>query len=258
MVNPSARQVERAGSPLEAFGATSGLSASARARSECMIQFDKVTKLFRVNGEKNVAVQEITALHDVSASVSRRELVALLGPSGCGKTTLLRIAAGLIPLNSGSVFIEGSPVTQPRKDACTVFQGFGLLPWRTVISNTEFPLELDGVASNERSERARKFLALVGMTGFESYLPPSDIGRNATASWNCSGIDPATIYSLYGRTFRCAGRTHPGTPSGGLLKIWGATESTVLFVTHSIDEALTLADRIFDVYLQTGSAHRNY
>ena len=126
-----------------------------------------------------------------------------------------------------------------------MFQGFGLLPWRTVISNTESPLELDGVASNERSERARKFLALVGMTGFKSYYPHQISGGMQQRVGIARALirQPSTFFM--DEPFGALDALTRERLQEDFLKIWGATESTVLFVTHSIDEALTLADRIF-------------
>src|SRR5919197_5690916 len=114
--------------------------------SDVMVVYDGVSKFFPVRaraGHKD-RPQLMVALDRVSATVRKGELVTLLGPSGCGKTTLLRLTAGLLAADEGRITIDGAPVTGPRKDACMVFQNFGLLPWRTVLGNVEFPLELDG------------------------------------------------------------------------------------------------------------------
>jgi NitT/TauT family transport system ATP-binding protein len=244
LVSPPANQLEHARLRSEA-GQSSGPSSPVSLASETMIEFVKVKKGFSLNGPRNAVRQEILALHDISARVRRRELVALLGPSGCGKTTLLRIAAGLLPPDSGSVFIEEAPVTQPRKNACMVFQGFGLLPWRTVISNTEFPLELDGVPFKERRDRAREFLALVGMTGFETYYPHQISGGMQQRVGIARALTRQPSILFMDEPFGALDALTRERLQEDFLRIWGSTESTVLFVTHSIDEALTLADRIF-------------
>src|SRR5262245_27966006 len=140
---------------------------------DVMVVYDAVSKFFPVRirpGQKD-RPHLMVALDRVSASVRKGELITLLGPSGCGKTTLLRLTAGLLAADEGRITIDGAPVTGPRKDACMVFQNFGLLPWRTVLGNVEFPLELDGVATDERRELAQHFIELVGLTAFAEHFP---------------------------------------------------------------------------------------
>jgi NitT/TauT family transport system ATP-binding protein len=212
--------------------------------AEIKVEIDKVSKLFRLNSPKNANEQEILALHDVSATIRRREFVALLGPSGCGKTTLLRIAAGLLSPDAGSVRIEDTPVTQPRKDACMVFQGFGLLPWRTVVSNTEFPLELDGAPIEVRRERANECLSLVGMTGFETFYPHQISGGMQQRVGIARALMRKPSIFFMDEPFGALDALTRERLQEDFLKIWHATGTTILFVTHSIDEALTLADKI--------------
>ena len=111
------------------------------------------------------------ALYKISLAIRKNEFVSLLGPSGCGKTTLIRIIAGMIPADRGDVMVNGQKVTAPGGDRCMVFQQFGLLPWRTVVSNVEFGLEIEGVPKDERRQAAEKYLDLVGLKGFEHYYP---------------------------------------------------------------------------------------
>src|SRR5512146_347072 len=113
----------------------------------------------------------LVALFNVSLSIRKNEFVSLLGPSGCGKTTLIRIIAGLIEADRGEVVVDGKTVKAPGRERCMVFQQFGLLPWRTVLSNVEFGLEIDGVPREERRTLAEKYLELVGLKGFENYYP---------------------------------------------------------------------------------------
>ena len=143
------------------------------AASDRMVVYENVSKFFPVRvrpGQKD-RPELMVALDRVNATVRKGELVTLLGPSGCGKTTLLRLTAGLIAADEGRITIEGAPVTGPRKDACTVFQNFGLLPWRTVLGNVEFPLEIDGVGAAERRDIAGHFIDLVGLSAFAEHFP---------------------------------------------------------------------------------------
>ena len=129
------------------------------APSDGMVVYDGVSKFFPVRvrpGQKD-RPELMVALDRINASVRKGELVTLLGPSGCGKTTLLRLTAGLITADEGRITIEGTQVTAPRKDACMVFQNFGLLPWRTVLGNVEFPLEIDGVGTGRAPRRGAPF-----------------------------------------------------------------------------------------------------
>src|SRR6266849_4084383 len=150
-----------------------GMSEQAPAASEGMVVYDGVSKFFPVRARpgREDSAELMVALDRIEATVRKGELITLLGPSGCGKTTLLRLTAGLIAADEGRITIDGTPVAGPRKDACMVFQNFGLLPWRTVLGNVEFPLEIDGVGTAERRARARHFIALVGLSDFAEHFP---------------------------------------------------------------------------------------
>src|SRR5262245_31586439 len=138
-----------------------------------MVVYRDVSKFFpmRALPGQQAAAELMVALDRVNATVRKGELITLLGPSGCGKTTLLRLTAGLIVADEGRITISGTPVSAPRKDACMVFQNFGLLPWRTVLGNVEFPLEIDGIGGTERRELARHFIELVGLAAFAEHYP---------------------------------------------------------------------------------------
>jgi len=143
------------------------------APAASMVVYDGVSKFFpvRVRSVRNDRPELMVALDRINATVRKGELVTLLGPSGCGKTTLLRLTAGLIAADEGRITVAGVPVTGARKDACMVFQNFGLLPWRTVLGNVEFPLEIDGVGAAERRDVARHFIELVGLSAFTEHFP---------------------------------------------------------------------------------------
>src|SRR5438034_3273291 len=143
------------------------------APAASMVVYDGVSKFFpvRLRSVGSDQPELMVALDRINATVRKGELITLLGPSGCGKTTLLRLTAGLLAADEGAITIAGAPVMAPRKDACMVFQNFGLLPWRTVLGNVEFPLEIDGVGVAERRDVARHFIDLVGLGPFVEHYP---------------------------------------------------------------------------------------
>lgn len=188
--------------------------------------------------------QKFTALSSVSATVGRGEFVTLLGPSGCGKTTLLRIVAGLTMADEGAVTIDGSVVIAPRKDACFVFQHVGLLPWRTVLANIEFPLELDGVSKREIAERAKELLSFVGLEKFANHLPHEISGGMQQRVAIARALIRKPIMLFMDEPFGALDAQTREQLQEEFLKIWAKIGMTVIFVTHSIDEALILSDRI--------------
>ncbi|HEY7245355.1 MAG TPA: ABC transporter ATP-binding protein [Xanthobacteraceae bacterium] len=211
-----------------------------------MVVYDNVSKFFAVRGggERHDA-ELMVALDRVSASVGKGELVTLLGPSGCGKTTLLRLTAGLIAADEGCITIEGKKVTAPRKDACMVFQSFALLPWRTVMGNVEFPLEIDGVSVPERREQARHFLDLVGLGAFPEHYPHELSGGMQQRVGIARALMRRPILIFMDEPFGALDAQTREQLQEDFLRIWSRTGATVVFVTHSIDEALFLSDRIF-------------
>ncbi len=217
------------------------------AAPDGMVVYDDVSKFFPVRvrpGQKD-RPELMVALDRVSATVRKGELITLLGPSGCGKTTLLRLTAGLIAADEGRITIDGTPVTAPRKDACMVFQNFGLLPWRTVLGNIEFPLEIDGVAAAERRELARHFIALVGLAAFAEHFPHELSGGMQQRVGIARALMRRPILIFMDEPFGALDAQTREQLQEDFLKIWSQTGATVVFVTHSIDEALFLSDRIF-------------
>jgi NitT/TauT family transport system ATP-binding protein len=215
--------------------------------SDGMVVYEGVSKFFPVRvrpGQKD-RPELMVALDRVEASVRRGELVTLLGPSGCGKTTLLRLTAGLIVADEGRITIEGTPVTAPRKDACMVFQNFGLLPWRTVLGNVEFPLEIDGVGKPERDDLARHFIELVGLAAFAEHFPHELSGGMQQRVGIARALMRKPILIFMDEPFGALDAQTREQLQEDFLKIWSRTGATVIFVTHSIDEALFLSDRIF-------------
>jgi NitT/TauT family transport system ATP-binding protein len=176
----------------------------------------------------------------------------LLGPSGCGKTTLIRIIAGLLMPDRGEVLVNNQPVTAPGRDRCMVFQQFGLLPWRTVMSNVEFGLEIEGVGREERRQLADKYLELVGLQGFENYYPHQISGGMQQRVGIARALAKKPEFLLMDEPFGAVDAQTREQLQEELLKIWAQTEATVVFVTHSIDEAIYLSDRVVVMQARPG------
>jgi NitT/TauT family transport system ATP-binding protein len=227
------------------------------AASDGMVVYEGVSKFFpvRVTAGEKERPQLMVALDRINASVRKGELVTLLGPSGCGKTTLLRLTAGLIAPDEGRITVAGTPVTGPRKDACMVFQNFGLLPWRTVLGNVEFPLEIDGVATAERRDLARHFIELVGLAPFVEHFPHELSGGMQQRVGIARALMRKPILIFMDEPFGALDAQTREQLQEDFLKIWSRTAATVIFVTHSIDEALFLSDRIFVFDTGPGRIH---
>ena len=187
----------------------------------------------------------IPVLQNQALAVSEGEFVALLGPSGCGKSTLLQIINGLLPADAGTVMLDGKDITgKTGTGRGMVFQGSELLPWRSALENVALGLEIMGVGKAERLERARRYLRQVGLAGFEDAWPHQLSGgmqqRVGIARAFC--IQPSLL--LMDEPFGALDVQTRDTLQDELLEIWEAEPKTILFVTHGIEEALYLADRI--------------
>ena len=194
----------------------------------------------------------LVALHNVSFSVRNKEFVCLLGPSGCGKTTLIRIIAGLIRADRGEIRVNGKAVSAPGRDRCMVFQQFGLLPWRTVLGNVEFGLEIEGIARAERQRIAGEYLALVGLSGFENYYPHQISGGMQQRVGIARALSKKPDILLMDEPFGAVDAQTREQLQEELLKIWNKTDTTVIFVTHSIDESIYLSDRVIIMQSRPG------
>jgi NitT/TauT family transport system ATP-binding protein len=186
--------------------------------------------------------EEVVALDDIRLDIRQGEFITVVGPSGCGKTTLLKILAGLVPPSSGRVVLNGAEVREPRRDIALVFQTPVLLPWRTVLQNVMLPME---VQKRERDERrARELIELVGLGGFEDKYPFELSGgmqqRNSIV--RALMVDPAIL--LMDEPFGALDAMVREQMNVELLRIWRETRKTVVFITHSIQEAVFLADRV--------------
>lgn len=205
------------------------------------LEASHVSKRYWLEREGN----EVLALSDVSLSIEDGEFMAIVGPSGCGKTSLLNIIAGLLPYDEGSVAIDGRKVNGPGIDRAVVFQHSSLLPWRTIAGNVRYGMELqrrfDKAAMTERTDY---FIKLVGLGGFEKHYP-SELSGGMQQRVNLAralAADPAVL--LMDEPFAALDAQTREFMQSELLKIWAKARKTVLFITHQINEAIYLADRV--------------
>lgn len=187
---------------------------------------------------------EVEALQDLSLDFPKGELTSLLGPSGCGKTTLLKIIAGLLPATSGEVIVNGKTVSGPGPDRAFVFQDFALLPWASVINNVAFGLELRGVAKSERDAIAEKYIADVGLAGFEQKFPHQLSGgmRQRVGLARALSVDAEVL--LMDEPFSAVDEQTRRKFQEDLLNLVKNENKTFIFVTHSIEEAVYVSDQI--------------
>jgi len=205
------------------------------------LEIDRLTKRYYVERDG----RQVLALTDVSLSVADGEFMAIVGPSGCGKTTLLNIVAGLLPYELGTVSIDGRRVDGPGVDRAVVFQHSSLLPWRTVAGNVRYGMELqkrfDAATLRDRTDH---FIRLVGLAGFERHYP-SELSGGMQQRVNLAralAADPMAL--LMDEPFAALDAQTREHMQAELLKIWSEARKTVLFITHQINEAVYLADRV--------------
>src|SRR6266851_713746 len=186
----------------------------------------------------------VLALDDVSLEIGAREFVALLGPSGCGKSTLLYLVGGFLPNEAGTIAVDGEPVCAPGPDRGIVFQHFALFPWKTVRGNILYGLERQGLPRAEREKRAQSFINLVGLRGFEDSYPSQLSGgmKQRTAIARTLAFDPSIL--LMDEPFGALDAQTRSLMQSELLRIWQRTPKTVIFVTHDVQEAVYLAERV--------------
>jgi len=208
---------------------------------------NEVTTCINIQGLSKVFTRDrlaIRALEGFDLEVLDGEFVCLLGPSGCGKTTVLRIIAGLELKSGGVVQVHGREICDAGSDRGMVFQEFALFPWRTVKSNIEFGLEIKSLAPERRGEISKRLIELVGLQGFESAHPNELSGgmKQRVGIARALANDPEVL--LMDEPFGSLDAQTRNMMQKELLRIWSATGKTILFVTHSVDEAVFLADRI--------------
>ncbi|MCL2890411.1 MAG: ABC transporter ATP-binding protein [Methanomassiliicoccaceae archaeon] len=202
------------------------------------LQLNNVRKVFKKDERETVAIDDLTL------GIKKGELVSILGPSGCGKTTVLRMIAGLIEPSSGEVTVDGVKVVGPGPDRGMVFQDFALFPWRSVRKNVEFGLEVTGVPKEERIEKVNRYLSIVGLDKFAD----ARVHELSGGMKQRVGIARAIVNNpkviLMDEPFGALDAQTRNIMQAGLIKILDKTDQTIVFVTHSVDEAVFLSDRI--------------
>ncbi len=188
--------------------------------------------------------REVLALEAVSLEIPKQEFIALLGPSGCGKSTLLYLIGGFLPIEQGAIRVDSRPVSAPGPDRGIVFQHFALFPWKTVKQNVLYGLEKQGIAKDERQRRAQDFIKLVGLQGFEDSFPSQLSGgmKQRAAIARTLAIDPEIL--LMDEPFGALDAQTRSLMQSELLGIWRRSPKTVIFVTHDVQEAVYLAERV--------------
>lgn len=183
-------------------------------------------------------------LEDINLSIKKGELVSIVGPSGCGKSTLLNCVVGLLKSNSGQILLKGRLVKGSNRDCAMVFQSHSLLPWRTVLGNVAYGLELQGIDKKRREKMGKSLIKLVGLAGFENFYPHQLSGGmqqrgNLARAWV---LNPEVL--LLDEPFASLDAQTRELMQAELLKIWQKDKKTVLFITHQINEAIYLSDRV--------------
>ncbi len=187
---------------------------------------------------------DLQVFEDVNLDVGDSEIVSIVGPSGCGKTTLLRCIDGLIDYNAGEVLIEGDRVTEPREGVAMVFQHFGLFPWKSVYSNVAYGLELAGAKKSEIREKVPHFIELVGLKGFEDRYPYELSGGMQQRCGFARALATEPSVLLMDEPFGAIDAQTREILQFELLRIWGMNRTSMVFVTHSIEEAVLMGDRV--------------
>lgn len=207
-----------------------------------MIEITGLRKVFR--GRHGPGGGDVEAFSGIDLTVRDNEFLTIIGPSGCGKTSLLRAIAGILPTDGGEIRIDGDLVTGPARSRAMVFQNIALLPWMTVLDNVGFGLEVRGVAKKERDERSREYLQMVGLEGWERRMPGELSGgmQQRVGLARALAVRPKLL--LMDEPFGSLDEQTRRLLQEELLAIWEANRITVVFITHSMTEAVLLGDRV--------------
>lgn len=205
------------------------------------IKINDVSKVYKNNDNKK---SQFKSLDSVNLTIEKGEFICLLGPSGCGKSTLLNLIAGFDSPSTGEIFIDGNKVKEPSPNYVTIFQNYGLLPWRSVKKNVELGLEAKKISKEERSKIADEYIELVGLSKFSKHHPSELSGgmQQRVAIARALAVDPEIIFmdEPFG-ALDAMTRMHM---QDEISNIWEKKKKTIIFVTHDIEEAVFLADRI--------------
>lgn len=221
------------------------------------IKFDRVTKNFSVRDEHKKGAQlEFTAIQDIDFSVREGEFITLVGPSGCGKSTLLDLLTGLTQPTKGRILIDGREITGPGLDRGIVFQQYALFPWKTARGNIEFGLEAKGIPKSEWRGKADYYLDLVGLKKFADRYPHELSGgmKQRVAIARSLAFNPDVL--LMDEPFAALDAQTRETLQTELLRIWEKTGKTIIFITHGIDEAVYLGERVVVLSANPGTVKK--
>ena len=202
------------------------------------------TKIVVDHASKLFLEGTVVAFRNVELNVSSNEVLCIVGPSGCGKTTLLRCIGGLLAPSSGQVLIDGRIVNSPRPGVAIVFQHFGLLPWKTVVGNVAFGLKIDGVSGRHLADRVEHYIRLVGLAGFENHYPYQLSGGMQQRVGLARALATHPEILLMDEPFASVDAQTREVLQEELLRLHERERKTMVFITHSIDEALVLGDRV--------------
>lgn len=216
------------------------------------IEFRNVSKSF-VQNNKGRGTRKVQALSPVTIDIEQGQFFCIIGPSGCGKSTLLNILAGLEVPDTGEVFVNGKPVTEPGPDRVVVFQEAGLMPWMTVQANVEYGLKLQGLSKTERELRATKYLKMVHLSKYANAMPHELSGgmRQRVSIARALALEPNVL--LMDEPFSALDAQTRDLLHDELQLIWKETNKTILFVTHNLREAVYLADKVMIMTAAPGS-----
>ena len=220
------------------------INQASKPAVEDKIVIKNINRVFNIKRNNSDEKKEFTALQNLNLTVKSGEFLTIVGPSGCGKSTLLDLLAGLARPNSGEIYIDNKLITGPALDRGIVLQGYALFPWRTVRHNVEFGLEIKHIGKEERREISTRFINLVGLQGFEDRYPYELSGgmKQRVAIARALAYDPEVL--LMDEPFAAVDAQTREVMQDELLRIWEETNKTIVFVTHSIEEAVGLADRV--------------
>jgi NitT/TauT family transport system ATP-binding protein len=217
--------------------------ASVTVQARTAVRPDGAGPCIRTKGlAKRYGTLEV--FRDIDLEVGDREIVAIVGPSGCGKTTLLRCVDGLLPVDEGEIWLDDERIMQPVPGVAMVFQHFGLFPWKTVFDNVAYGLRMAGVGKAEIGRKVRHFISLVGLAGFEKAYPYQMSGgmQQRCGLARALAIEPRVL--LMDEPFAAVDAQTREILQFELLRIWEQRPTTMLFVTHSIEEAVLMGDRV--------------
>jgi NitT/TauT family transport system ATP-binding protein len=209
------------------------------AASECLVRIAGLEKVYRSKDGN-----DIHALKNINLDIRAAEFISIVGPSGCGKTTLLKILAGILERSSGEVVMQGKSLSGPSRELGVVFQAPVLLPWRTVLQNVMVPVEIQKRDRAAFEARARQLIAMVGLSGFESKYPSELSGGMQQRVGICRALVHDPSFLLMDEPFGALDAMTRESMNEELQRIWSESRKTILLVTHSIPEAVYLADRV--------------